>query len=266
MNGVAGWFERRGELPLAPTAGLREYGPMADDGDLPESTTFSNAIGGVAFGLEYCDSRGWVSTRTIRCIGIDARRPASLKAYCTLRRTTRSFQVDRIISIMNYRTGAILSGDEHGALLAPYLAAEGTECEAPVTSLRALQRCARGGVYALLHLAMPEGRLGDGPRSLILDYVEAEAGAAVRRLPPQELVELWIDNLAPSLDSVVAAVQSLVDEKDKLARLLPWLLKIVRSQESFAVQETAIRELIAEVRGHYRRKLLQWPVRVRAIS
>ena len=38
MDGVVGWFERRGEIPLAPPPRLREYGPLADDPDRPDAT------------------------------------------------------------------------------------------------------------------------------------------------------------------------------------------------------------------------------------
>jgi hypothetical protein len=44
---------------------------------------------------------------------------------------------------------------------------------------------------------------------------------------------------------------------------LPWLLKLVRSQEAFATSEESVRELIAEVRAHYRRKLLERPTPLR---
>jgi hypothetical protein len=82
-------------------------------------------------------------------------------------------------------------------------------------------------------------------------------------LPPQAAVELWVDNLAPPLDSVVAAIGRLLSEKDKLVRLLPWFLKLVRSREA-AGEEQSIGELIAEIRLQYRRKLLDSPGPVRS--
>lgn len=262
MDGVAGWFERRGEIPLAPPLGLREYGPLADDPDLPDADFSDDAIRGVSFALEYCDSRGWISTRTIRCLGIDPRAPVSLKAYCSVRRTSRTFRIDRIISIADLRTGAILRSDDHIGLLAPYL--PDREPSLDVQLLAGLQHATKDGVFALLQLAMPNGRLGDRSREIVLDYVRAEAVAAGRVLPPMENVELWVDNLAPPLESVVAAIARLLKEKDKFVRLLPWLLKVVRSRETFAVQEESLRDLIAEVRLHFRRKLMELPAHSRA--
>jgi hypothetical protein len=264
MQGVASWFAKRGEIPLVPPPRLREYGPLSDDPDRPDEAFRAKDVCGVAFAMEYCDSRGWVSTRTIRCLGLDRGPPASLKAFCSVRGTTRTFRVDRIISIAGLRTGHILSAEEHVDLLAPYSGAH--ELDPAVAPMRALHRATRDGVFALLQIAMPGGCLAAGPRDIVLGYIEAEAAATGCPLPSAKSVELWIDNLAPPLDAVTGAVDRLLAEKDKFARLLPWLLKVVRSREGFADQEEAVRELIAEVRAHFRRKLMERPSQFRATS
>jgi hypothetical protein len=212
--------------------------------------------------MEYCDSRGWVSTRTVRCLALDPRAPASFKAFCNVRGTTRTFRFDRIVSIVDLRTGRILSAEAHLDLLAPYLDAQGLDPR--LAPMRTLQRATGDGVFALLQLAMPDGRLTAAARDIVLGYVQAEAEATGSPLPPPAAVELWVDNLAPPLDTVVASVDRLLAEKDKFARLLPWLLKTVRSREAFADQEESVRELIAEVRAHFRRKLMEWPSHFRA--
>jgi hypothetical protein len=247
MVGVAGWFERRGEIPLAPPPRLREYGPLSDDPDRPEITFVGNEIRGVTFVLEYCDSRGWVSTRTIRCLGADRATPAYLRAYCNVRRTARCFRLDRIVAIGDLRTGRVLTAEQHDALLGPYFSQENAT---PRTRMMMeLRDATRDGVFALLHLAMPDGRLGDEPRALILDYLRSESAAGEWPLPAMDAVELWIDNLAPPLDAVTTSVRTLLVDKDKFARLLPWLLKVMRSVG--AADEESVRELIGAVRAHY---------------
>ena len=161
--GVAGWFEKRGEIPLARPPGLREYGPVADDPDRPEEEFIAGAVTGVAFGLEYCGIlHGWASTRTIRCLAIDLTNPCSLKAYCNVRRTTRTFRVDRIISIADLRTGRILSSAEHMALLAGNLPGQmGDQDDHSFRAFCELRQATRDGVFALLQIAMSDGRLGD---------------------------------------------------------------------------------------------------------
>jgi hypothetical protein len=263
MDGVAGWFEARGEIPLVRPAGLRDYGPLADDPEPPEADFSDTAIRGVAFALEYCDSRGWMSTRTIRCLGLHRRGPPCIKAFCSVREAARSFRVDRIISIMDLRSGGLLPGDAHVELLAPYVA-HPQSTDPSTAELIEVHKVARNGVFALLQLAMADGTLGNRERAIVLDYVRAEAAAAGCPLPASQSVELWIDNLAPPLDSVVGAVNELLAEKDKFVRLLPWLLKLLRVQDDFAAQEESVRELIAAVRLHFRRKLLDRPAGIRA--
>ncbi len=256
MDGVAGWFEKRGEIPLVPPPRFREYGPLRDDPDRPDADFSDMSVCGVAFAIEYCDQHGWMSTRTVRCLALDSRPPACLKAFCHVRGTTRSFRIDRIISVVDLRSGAILPGDAHVALLAPYLPQHRQDPE--ISAMRDLLDAAASGAFTLLQIAMAEGRLGDREREVVLDYVAAEAAAVKIPLPPQAAVELWVDNLAPPLDSVVAAIGRLLSEKDKLVRLLPWFLKLVRSREA-AGEERSISELIAEIRLHYRRKLQDSP-------
>ena len=177
-----------------------------------------------------------------------------------MRQAIRTFRIDRIISIFDLRSGRMLSSEEHLALLAPYSGDESSESG----SMHALRAAVGDGVFALLHLAMADGRLGETARNMVLAYVRAEAEAVGSALPADAEIELWIDNLSPPLDAVRSSVDNLLAEKDKFVRLLPCLLKIVRLQESFAVQEESVRELIAEVREHFRRKLLEWPAHIRA--
>jgi hypothetical protein len=255
MDGVAGWFEKRGEIPLVPPPRIREYEPLGDDPDPPHADFSDESIRGVAFGIEYCDQRGWLSRRTIRCLALDPRPPACIKAYCNVCGTTRAFRADRIVSVIDLRSGRMLASDEHVAILAPYLPQYDADPTAAV--MRRLQQVSRPGVFALLQFAMIGGRLGEIERQILLDYVAAEA--ANSGLPfPADRVELWIDNLAPTLDAVVAAIGDLLATKAGFARLLPRLLKLVRAREG-ARQEDSITELFAEIREHYRRKLRDWP-------
>jgi hypothetical protein len=261
MEGVVGWFARRGDVPLTPPFRLREYAPLLDDPSDDHREFVNKDIRGVAFALEYCDSRGWASTRTVRCLAIDPLHPACISAFCNVRQEERAFRVDRIISIISLRTGRIVSSDEHMALLAPYLPGE----PGPrLADLNTFQAATRDGIFALLTLAMPDGRLTDAARAVLLGYAESEAAASRCTMPPRRYIELWVDNLAPALDAIVEAVTNLLTDKDRFARLLPWLLKVVRSRDCSFDQEEAVRELIAEVRQHFRSKVIEWPGDLRA--
>lgn len=264
MDGVVRWFERRGGIPLATPPRVREYASLTDDPDKFGGGYSTDGIRGVAFAIEYCDSHGWTSTRTIRCLGIDARHPASITAYCHARDRVCRFRLDRIISITDLRSGRILSSDEHLAVLAPYMPEEAHEPH--IATLIAAQQATRDGVFALLQLSMTDGRLGEEPRTVIHRYVRSEAGVLGLKFPAPELIALWIDNLAPPLDAVSAAITRLLSDRAKFSRLLPWLLKIVRSQTDFPDQEESLRQLMADVRVHFRDVEAALPQSLRASS
>ncbi len=262
MGGVVEWFEARGEIPLRPPPRVREDAPLTDDPDRTVDEHFLNTIRGVAFAIEYCDSHGWMSTRTIRCLAIDPHRPACINAFCHLRGGVMSFRVDRIISIIDLNSGKVVSSDQHMALLAPYLATP--EPGTDLAALIKLQQATRDGVFALLHIAMGEGALGEEARALVLDHVRAEAAASRIAMPPQKLVDLWIGNLAPPLESVTGSVKSLLGDRERFARLLPRLLKAARAPGAVAAPEEALRDLFAAVRRHFRSVPRDYPRDLRA--
>lgn len=262
MEGVVGWFERWGEVPLTSPLRLREYAPVEDDPD--GQCYFSNeSIRGVAFAMEYCDGRGWASTRLVRCVAADPLHPARIRAYCNVRQAERTFRVDRIISIADLRSGQILSGDAHTTLLAPYLGPF-DETDRHLAALVETQEAARDGVFALLHLAMPEGRLSHMARTAVVQYARQEAEAQNCRTPFGSHVELWVDNLAPPLDAVLGSVRTLLQDREKFARVLPFVLKVMRARGKTTEGEEALRELIAEVRQHFRNQPLEWSRDLRA--
>jgi hypothetical protein len=251
MGGVFEWFERLGEIPLLPPPGVREYCPLTDERSRPLDASFNDSIRGVACGIEYCDAHGWLSARTVRLLAVDPCHPAFLSAYCHASGETMSFRVDRIISLLDFRSGRMLSSDEHLWLFEPYLATA-DQASAELIDLVGVQEATRDGVFALLQVAMIDGILGDAARDLVLGYVEDEARISGCRLPPAHRAELWIDNLAPSLHHVVDAVGALLQDRARFARLLPWLLKVTRQQDALADPEMELRTLFADLRRHFR--------------
>ncbi len=262
MGAVVEWFEARGEIPLRQPFRVREYAPVTDDSERPVDEYFLDTIRGVAFAIEYCDPHGWMSTRTIRCLGIDTHHPACISAFCHARGSVMSFRVDRIISIIGLNTGEVVSSDEHLALLSPYLA--DPEPGSDLSALVALQAATRDGVFALLDVAMAEGNLGEEARALVLDYVRAEADAVGLAMPPTEFVDVWVNNLAPPLESVTRAIRTLLVNRDKFARVLPRLLKVARCPGALDVSEDELRDLFAAVRKHFRRAPRDFPSSIRA--
>ena len=242
------WFEDRSPVPLMPPPRFREYGPLADDPDRHEAGFPIEAVKGLAFGIEYLDLRGWLSTRTIRCLALDPTKPGYLKAFCNVRRTTRVFRLDRIVSTTNLRTGKTSESGAERVLLAPYFLPEDPACIA----FSSAQEAVKNGLYVLLSLAMAGGTLSADARQVVLSYVVEEIAQLRLKPPPMALVEIWIDNLSPTPDLVLAGIRELLTDKPAMTRLLPRILALSRIPETpGAPGDGALRELMRAVRAFY---------------
>ena len=246
---VLSWFSGRAEIPLVAPPRFREYGPLADDPERSGMAFPDTSVEGLAFGIEYLDLRGWLSTRTVRCLALNPARPGLLRAFCSVRKTVRTFRLDRIVATTNLRSGVSAQGGSRLVLLAPSILPDDPTCLA----FSQLRDVTRSGVFILLSVAMGNGRLASSAREVVLDHVLAEARHRGMALPPIELIMLWLENLSPGRDLVLAAVQDILRDKDATIRLLPRLLEITRA---FGVADTidgaAMRELIAAIRGYFR--------------
>ena len=79
------------------------------------------------------------------------------------------------------------------------------------------------------------------PKVSLLVAAREEAEAQGCTLPPDSQIELWIDNLAPPLDAVCDAVTNLMADKERIARLMPWLLKVMRCEDTSPEREETMR-------------------------
>lgn len=249
-SAVTAWFESRANVPLMPPPGFGEWAPMADDG-APFDADFSRTdIAGLAFGMEYRDEAGEASVRTIRCLAIDSRDPGYIYAYCHYRRDRRTFRIDGIRSIVSLRSGTILGPEAAALLLAPYDLPEALS--ASQYALAALVAVVKPGVSILLALAMPDGRLYDEPRHAVLEYITAEARVLGLALPRLDGIELFVDNLSPPHTAVGEASDALLADREKLARLLPYVMEVAKLTPHRNPHAANVSSLIAAVRDHFR--------------
>ena len=246
---VAAWFEKRLTATLATPPRFREYAPLSDDPDYPAANYTVSYVTGTTMGIEYLDLRGWLSTRTIRCVAIDPAHPGFLKAYCNVRKTTRTFRLDRIISTTNLRTGSTAQSGGARVLFAPAYLRDDQACRAFVD----LVASTSPGVFVLLSLAMRNGWLSSDARDVILDHALAEAEHRGLALPPRDLVALWLENLCPSKEAALDAVGRILADMDGLKRLLPRILEISRTFSSAAQDYDALVELVKALRSFFRR-------------
>ena len=249
-NAVTAWFESRTNVPLIPPPGFGEWAPDSDDGDPLDADFTRTEIAGLAFGMEYRDETGEASARTIRCLAIDPEGPGYIHAYCHYRRDRRTFCIDGIRSIVSLRSGAILSPEAAGLLLAPYELPEALS--AHQRTLASVVAAVKPGVSILLGLAMPEGRLYAEPRRAALAYIMAEAEALSLTLPHLEGLELFLDNLSPPHTVVAQASDDLLSDRAKFARLLPYVMEIAKLTPHRQLRDANLGALITAVREHFR--------------
>jgi hypothetical protein len=250
-NAVTQWFAERDEVPLVPPPRFYEYAPVLEESDCRGIPCTVDEISAIAFGLNYCDLRGWASTRTVRCIGIDAGPPETLWAYCAIRKTPWPFRLDRIISVANFRTGLILEADRLDQLLAADI--PGAELRGRISDIASVRIACRDGVYVLMSLAMKKGRLSHEAREVVLNYVDDEIAASGLKLGRPGATRLWIDNLSPPRTAVISAIERLLLDKSKLTRVMSWSVRAMAAEGPLsATEEASGRQLILAVRDYYR--------------
>ena len=248
LRPIVSWFARRGEIPLVAPPRFREYCPLADDPDRNGLDFPDASVSGLAFGIDYLDLRGWLSTRVVRCVALNTTRPGALKAYCSVRKSVRTFRLDRIVSTTNLRSGVTAQGGSHLVLLAPSFLKDDPACLA----FARVRDAVRSGVFLLLSMAMGNGRLSSSAREVVLSHVLKEAQYLGLPTPPLDLVMLWLENLSPSEELVLSAVPDLLADKAATIRFLPRLLEITRVfGVADSIDAAAMRELIAAIRGYF---------------
>lgn len=240
------YFARLPELPLVPPHRFRDYVPLADDPDPADISFDIDTARGLCFGMEYCDSRGWVSMRTVRCLAASAEIPGYLSAWCQVRRTTRVFRLDRIISVTNLRTGRIMDGCSHQLLFDAILGRtprDGVDTD-PIVGVE------RDGAALLLSLAGPQADASE--RAVVGDYIAAERVARGIAVPSAQAVSLWVDHFVPEASFVGEAEDRLWADRDAMLRLLPWTLKIAAARGPVDPEaDGAIRSLMDVARRRY---------------
>lgn len=163
------------------------------------------ALSGLVFGLEYSDANGVISSRVIRLKEVfPADHTLYLTGHCYLRGDDRTFRVDRILRLIDHRSGAsIHNPSEFFERFVDRAAKVTPEHEA------AMNR-ARPGLKALLWLAHADRRLDEAEISALLDYIPERLSIgnakAVSLKWDRDLARLWIENYRPTLDESAGAL------------------------------------------------------------
>ena len=219
-------FRRRAESaslpppPLPPGEALDGM-PAADAADmLPAGKPSSGgpSYAGLTFLLEYCDAEGKHSKRRITLQEIYVSDGyLYLRAFCHERQDGRTFRGDRMLALVDLRTGQ--RHDTPLALLTEFsgevfdgLVATGPE---PSGQRRAMNRC-RDGIRILMFLARCDGTFHPDERQAVAQYCRARCEAERWDKLDYDLERLltYADRQYPDRDTFISCVERIVEKAD----------------------------------------------------
>lgn len=243
------FFEARPVAPVRTPPGFVPFSESpVDEVDLHEETESreDNNIAGLTIGLAYCDASGHRSQRVVSCASVrmSASGETYLRARCHLRDDWRSFRLDRIAEVTDYRTGEIIS-DVAGFFAAFQPAARrqapvSAEQQAPDATRRLIER-ARPQARVLVHLARADGV-----------YLPCEQDAIMRRLrdiaaksPPidgysEPMLGQWLNNLRPTEEMIAADIVDISSDAAESGRFLDAAFNVIQADNAFHAGEMAV--------------------------
>ena len=163
---------------------------------------------GTIVGIEYIDSRGKKSMRTVTIKAFHPKEDHwTLYGYCFLKRAPRSFRLDRIKCVFD-QDGVVCDPGDFFALYDLEYNGPVIDPVSPGTKQRAI---ARDGARVLAALARIDGDFHDLEKEVIYGYIEEEA--AIAGIPPSEADRAallkYISNLHPHGDVVNECIDRL---------------------------------------------------------
>lgn len=227
LGGLRERFGTRRVIVDVPAGYAANVPTEAEEETSPESVSNAQPLSmPMAVFIEYVDSKGVVSSRSISCKGYDVSRD-TIKAFCHTRRAVRSFKVSRIREVIDAQTGEVLGLQEVVLMLRGGAIPVHDERLARIlTILVFLMRC--------------DGEAHPAER----DVIEAAAsGFALRFGGDDATVSRALSaafRTAPDVDDLILALQWIARQPDCLALvrlIMPLIDRIVMADGVVASQE-----------------------------
>ena len=209
---------------------------------------------GLTVGITYEDLEGNESERLVNCISlVNTPEGRVLWAYCHLRRDYRAFDLDRILQVRDYRTGA--HTDDAERFFAPYVSTADPEEALETYSSRATREVLGligDELRILAFVAMADRHFDVREEELISEFIRERAqqlGEEVAESYDHGRVLDWLRAQKPSFDGLERAV-------DRLSQIGEWELRalwdlsndIVHADEQVAEEEVrAMDELYSAI-------------------
>lgn len=227
MSIIDNLFGRRGDVMPRQSPGHPMFGPESDPfiGNLVDIPV-APGLDGLTAGIEYIDSLQQFSSRTIRCkrAARSGEGNVYITAFCLLRQDWRSFRVDRIEAVFDYRTGEIL-GDGR-TFFAPFVGEVAGRNE--LAYWPGFEAC-REAVRVLIFLAMADGELHDRELAVICNYardrIARETGGTVT--PVSANMAKWIGSQTPTRKQAMAGLRHTMDNAPEGAHLADAIFSVM---------------------------------------
>ena len=197
--------------------------------------------------MTYVDAQGDASRRMITVKRVYQQGAiVYVDAFCHLRRMARKFRLDRVVELVDVRTGELI--ETHIVHLSHLCAASGIVFEKVPrgTNHKAVMSSVADGCRLLLHIGHADGELHELETEVILQYVDERAHDALKSVKPDydvDAVHDWVRAQRPSWEQVKRAAERVLinpTHRRLMQRSIRNLIDsdgVLHEQEAWAAQE-----------------------------
>jgi tellurite resistance protein/NAD-dependent dihydropyrimidine dehydrogenase PreA subunit len=227
--------------------------PDDDDIDVSPATVFdAGPLSTVRLALHYEDSKGDRSHRVIQVKCVQVRGDTCyLCGFCELRNRYREFRLDRIVEIVDMRTGEVAE-DPH-AYLAPLLdLARPARARKVRHATDGLLAESVNGLVVLLYFANSDGELNPAERRILWEYLDwQKERCSIKGRVARPAVDALMRTMFPTGDQFAEALEEMVmAEHIHAERVLGLVPAIIDADGQLDEEEVhrwqQLRELLAE--------------------
>lgn len=244
-----------GERPARVPPGFIPGAISPDDDDIdptPATVLDAGPLSTVRLALHYEDSRGGRSHRVIQLKCVQTRGEARyLCGFCELRGKYREFRLDRVVEIIDMRTGEV--AEDPGSFLAPLLdLARTAKPRKSRDATDGLLAESVNGLVVLLYFANSDGELHPGERAILWDYLEWQKDrCSLEGRVAKPAIEALMRTMFPTSDQFAEALEALLlDAHVHAQRVLDLVRRVIDADGQLDAEEVRrwqlLKELLAE--------------------
>lgn len=244
-----------GERPARVPPGFVPGAISLDDDDIdptPATVLDAGPLSTVRLALHYEDSRGGRSHRVIQLKCVQTRGEAHyLCGFCELRGKYREFRLDRVVEIIDMRTGEVAENPD--SYLAPLLDLARTAQSRKTRDVTdGLLAESVNGLVVLLYFANSDGELHPGERAVLWDYLDwQKERCSLKGRVVKPAIDALMRTMFPTSDQFADALEALLTaEHNHAQRVLDLVPKIIDADGQLDEEEVRrwqlLREMLAE--------------------